>query len=125
MNLPADGRTLYITLYGYAGDWSVQDSAQYTAATLTSARIAAPSKGSTLSGADATFTWTAETTADSYQLWIGSTPDSFDITYAGTTDLQATFSNLPTDGRTLYATLYGYAGGFWSVQDTAQYTAAP
>ena len=38
--------------------------------------------------------------------------------------MSATASNLPTNGSQIYATLYGYAGGVWSVQDTATYTVA-
>ena len=77
-----------------------------------------------MAGASATFTWTAESGSHSDQLWIGSRPNSHDIDYAGTSGLTASFSNLPTNGQTLYVTLYGFSGGVWSVQDTATYTAA-
>jgi uncharacterized repeat protein (TIGR03803 family) len=121
-SLPMDGRAIYATLWGYAADtWSVQDTATYTAAT--GAQITSPSKGSSFTGRSASFTWTAENGANSYQLWVGSTPNSHDLGYVGTTGLQGTLTNLPTDGRTVYATLYAYAGGNWSVQDTATYTA--
>ncbi|MGC2110911.1 MAG: hypothetical protein WA655_15425 [Candidatus Korobacteraceae bacterium] len=123
-NLPTDGRQLYVTLYGYANGWSVQDTATYTAATLAKAQITSPAKGSILSGSSVTFTWTAETGATSYQLWVGNTPGAHDIAVVGSSGLTATVSNLPTDGRQLYVTLYGYAGGTWTVQDTATYTAA-
>jgi hypothetical protein len=121
-NLPTDGRPLYITLYGYAGGvWTMQDTATYTA--MLKAAITSPTKGSTLTGSTATFTWTAETGGTSYQLWVGNTAGAHDIGSFGTTRLSVTASNLPTDGRLLYVTLYGYAGGVWSVQDTATYTA--
>ena len=60
-NLPTDGRQLYVTLYGYSGGWSVQDTATYSAATLLKAQITSPPKGSILTGSSVTFTWTAET----------------------------------------------------------------
>ena len=74
-------------------------------------------------GSKVTFTWTAETGATSYQLWIGNTPGAHDVASGGTSSLSLTFSGLPTDGRQLYVTLYGYSGGVWTVQDTATYTA--
>ncbi len=120
--LPSNGQPVYVTLYGLASGWTVQDTATYNASSP--AQITSPSKGSTLAGASATFTWTAESGATSYQLWIGTSPNSHDIDYAGTSGLTASFSNLPTNGQTLYVTLYGFSGGVWSVQDTATYTAA-
>jgi hypothetical protein len=120
--LPDNGQPIYVTLYGLAGGWTVQDTATYNAASP--AQITSPAKGSTLAGAAATFTWTSETGGTAYQLWLGSTAGGFDIDYSSTNGLQTSFSNLPTDGRTIYATLYGYANGVWTVQDTATYTAA-
>ncbi len=120
--LPSNGQPIYVTLYGLSTSWTVQDTASYNAGSA--AQITAPTKGSTLTGSAATFTWTSESGATSYQLWIGSTPNSNDIDYGGTSAQTISFSNLPTNGQTLYVTLYGYAGGVWSVQDTATYTAA-
>jgi hypothetical protein len=121
--LPDDGSPIYVTLYGYANSlWTIQDTGTYNA--TTPAQITSPPKGSTLPGASDSFTWSAENGATSYQLWVGSTPNSHDIDYAGTSGLQASFSNLPTNGQTIYVTLYGYASGVWSIQDTGTYTAA-
>jgi YVTN family beta-propeller protein len=124
-NLPADGRTVYVTLYGNGGGLLlVQDTATYTAAKITKAVITTPSKGSTLSGSVATFGWTAETGATSYQLCLGSSAGASDIALVTTSSLSSTVSNLPVDGRTIYVTLYGNGGGLLLVQDTATYTAA-
>ena len=74
--LPTNGSTIYVTLYGYAGgSWTVQDSASYTAVSVANAQITSPPKGSTLPGDTVTFTWTAESGATSYQLWVGSAAD--------------------------------------------------
>ena len=123
-NLPTDGRVIYATLWGYdsGGSWSVQDTGSYLAATFIKAQITSPAKGSTLVGS-ATFTWTSETGATSYQVWVGSTPGTDDVTYSGSNGLSATVSGLPRDGRQLYVTLWGYSGGVWTVQDTGTYTA--
>lgn len=124
-SVPTDGRTVYATLYGYADNaWSVQDTALYTAATLSKAQILSPAKGSVLPGTTVAFTWSAETGATSYQLWLGSAPGTYDLGVVGSSGLQGTISNLPTDGRLVYATLWGYDSvGNWSVQDIATYTA--
>ena len=122
--LPANGSTIYVTLYGFAaGAWTVQDTATYTSQPFVKALITAPPKGSTFTGTSATFTWSAETNATSYQLWVGSTAGTHDIATITTSSLTVTTNGLPSDGRTLYVTLYGYSGGSWTVQDTATYTA--
>ena len=123
-NLPTDGSTLYVTLYGFAGTWTVQDTATYTAAGITKAVITSPAKGSTLSGSTITFGWSAETGGTSYQLWVGSTPGAHDITARSTSGLSTTVAGLPTDGSLIYVTLYGY-NGVWTVQDSASYTTGP
>ena len=56
-------------------------------------------------------------------LQAGLNPGAQDVASGGTSSLSLTFSGLPTDGRQLYVTLYGYSGGVWTVQDTATYTA--
>ena len=123
--LPTDGSQIYVTLNGYAGGtWTVQDTATYTAATTANATITSPPKGSQFTGSTVTFTWTAESGGTSYQIWIGNAPGAHDVASAGTNGLTLTFHNLPTDGRQLYVTLYGYSGGVWTVQDTAGYQAA-
>jgi hypothetical protein len=123
--LPIDGSPVYATLYGYAGGkWTVKDSKSYTAASLSKATILSPAKGSTLTGSRVTFTWTAETGATSYQLWLGHSAGAHDIAVVGTTQLSGTATTLPTDGSTVYVTLYGYKAGGWAVQDTATYTSS-
>lgn len=125
--LPTDGRTIYATLWGYSssGTWAIQDTATYKATSLSNAQITSPPKGSTLPGATVTFGWTAETGATSYQIWVGNSPGADDVTYGGTSGLSLGLNGLPTDGRQLYVTLWGYdSSGTWSVQDTAIYTAA-
>ena len=123
-NLPINGSTLYVSLYAYVnGVWSVKDTATYTSGAQVKAVITNPTKGSTFTGNSATFTWTAETGATSYQLWLGTAPGLHDISSTGTTALTVTVA-VPTNGSQVYVTLQGYASGVWAVQDTATYTAA-
>ena len=100
---------------------AVQDTGSYLAATFIKAQITSPAKGSTLVGS-ATFTWTSETGATSYQVWVGSTPGTDDVAYSGSNGLSATVSGLPRDGRQLYVTLWGYwaASGRCRIQALTQ-----
>jgi hypothetical protein len=125
--LPSDGSRIYVTLMTQInGQWA-NNHYYYTAANLNIAQITSPSKGSTLQAASAKFTWTAAQGATGYKLWVGSTPGAHDIDVGGGSSpeaLQASFSNLPTNGEILYVTLYGFVARAWVVQDTALYKAA-
>ena len=57
-------------------------------------------------------------------MWVGSTPGGQEYGYCGTTGLTCTLSGLPSNGSAVYATLYGYANSNWTIEDSAQYTAA-
>ena len=128
-NIPTDGRAIYVTLFGNgSGSYVVQDTANYTAANIVKAVITGPSKGSILVGNTTTFTWSAETGGNppvsTYTLYVGSTPGAYDIAGLQTSNLSAVIGSMPMDGRTVYVTLYGDAGGSRAVQDTATYTAS-
>ena len=128
-NIPTDGRAIYVTLFGNGtGSYVVQDTATYTAANIVKAVITGPTKGSVLIGNTTTFTWSAETggnpPASTYTLYVGSTPGAYDIAGLQTSNLSAVVGSMPMDGRTVYVTLYGNAGGARTQQDTATYTAA-
>jgi len=114
---PANGQTIYATLYSLiGGTWQ---QASYTFAepgTLTPAALTSPVAGNTLSGTSATvFTWSAGTGATFYILRLGTAgPGASDLYDSGeTTALNATAGPFPTDGLTVYATLYSLIGGAW------------
>jgi hypothetical protein len=87
------------------------------------AMMISPAPGSTFSGSTVIFQWTAGS-ATQYALTLGSSPKSLDLYGAGqATALSATATNLPTDGRTVYATLYSRVNNKW-VNNTYTYTAA-
>src|SRR5664280_2858829 len=76
------------------------------------------------SGDTVTFTWSHETNAVSYQLWLGTTPGAQDIASVTTSNLTTTISGLPTNRSQIYATLSGTVDGTtYTVQDTAIYIA--
>src|SRR6185437_5729696 len=108
--LPTDGRTLYVTLWSSIGGTYYSTATMYTAAASATggASIISPANGSTLAGSTQMFQWNAAPGAMLYQLWIGHSPGAYDIGYfpaEGTTGTSWTVGGLPTDGRTLYATL--------------------
>ena len=99
--LPTDGSTIYVTLMTQiSGQWA-NNQYYYTAANLKLSQITSPPKGITLTGASATFAWTAARGATRYKVWVGSTPGGNDIDIAGGSypeGLQTSVNNLPTNG---------------------------
>jgi hypothetical protein len=109
-NLPANGSTLYATLYSYVGGQWVKNSYTYTAAP--GAVITTPAPGSTVTGTSATFNWSAGTGFTSYNLTVGSTYGGSDIYSSGSiTALTATVTTLPANSSTIYVTLYSVKTG--------------
>jgi hypothetical protein len=120
--LPTNGQTLYVRLWSQvSGVWQSNDYT-YTAATGGVA-MTSPAPGSTLSGANVTFQWTAGG-ASEYGLWIGTTgAGSNNITSTGGTTLSFNATGLPTNGQTLYVRLWSQVSGVWQFSDYT-YTAA-
>jgi uncharacterized protein GlcG (DUF336 family) len=78
-----------------------------------SAVILSPVPGSTFPSSSVTFSWSAGS-ATSYYLLVGSSQNGSDIYSSGQVQvLSATVSNIPTDGRTIYATLLSLANNSW------------
>ncbi|HST29299.1 MAG TPA: hypothetical protein VLK27_00490 [Chthoniobacterales bacterium] len=73
-----------------------------------------PAPGSTFGSSTVTFQWTAGS-ATAYALTLGSSPKAFDIYNSGQmTAFSTTATNIPTDGRTTYATLYFKVNNSWA-----------
>lgn len=95
-----------------------------TGMTASTPVLTGPAPGSVLPGSSATFTWTTESGISEYQLWLGSSANSYNLgTFtqgsATTSTMSVTASGLPTSGATLYATLYYNLNGSWgSVSST-------
>src|SRR5208337_2463079 len=118
--LPTNGVTVYATLYSEIG--GIWQSTAYTyteAGTPVPAALTAPAPSSVLAGSSATFTWTAGTGVTNYMLYLGTTgAGSHDLYSLGSTTATSTnVTGLPTNGVTVYATLYSEIGGLW--QSTA------
>lgn len=121
-NIPTNGETIYVRLLTTFG--TVQTHTDYVLTAATQAVLVSPAAGVTLSGATATFTWTAGTEATNYTLWLGSTGVGSDNLYNSgqITGTSATVSGLPTNGKTIYARLFTTLNGVQVHLDTT-YTA--
>lgn len=116
--LPTNGSTVYVTLYSLVSGIWLSNSYTYTAFNVSGAAgvITTPTPGSTLTSSTVTFSWTAGAGASAYWLDVGSTPGGNQYYQSGNLGnvLTTTVSGLPTDGSTIYVTLYSFIGGSWS-----------
>jgi hypothetical protein len=117
--LPTDGSTVYVTLWALSGGVWTPNAYTYTAFNNVAgaAVLTTPAPGSTLTGSSATFSWTAGTFATAYWLDVGSGlhgNNYFQSGNLGDVLLTKTVSGLPTNGSTIYVTLYSLVGGAWT-----------
>jgi hypothetical protein len=124
--LPTNGSTVYVTLYDLvSGSW-VSNAYTYTAFNAAGAAgvLTTPTPGSTLTGSGATFGWSAGSGATAYWLDIGSTAGGNNYYSSGNLGnvFTVTVNGLPTNGSTVYATLYSLIGGVWA-PNSYSYTA--
>jgi hypothetical protein len=125
-SLPLNGSTIWARWYYLlSGTWQHIDYS-YTAFGTASgiATVTSPAPSTTLSGSTVTFTWNAGASASAYWLDIGSTAGGHDYFSSGNlgTALSATANGLPTNGSTVYVTLYSLVNGSW-VNNPYTYTA--
>jgi hypothetical protein len=114
--LPANGATIYATLYSNINGAWVSNAYQYTeSGTLTPAILTSPTPGpgTILGTTNVFFQWT-NTGASEYQLNLSaiSVGASDLYSYKGTAT-NATLSTMPAHGVTVYATLYSLIKGAW------------
>jgi hypothetical protein len=116
--LPTNGSTVYVTLYSLVGGVWLSNGYTYTAYSLAAAAgvLTTPTPGSVLTSSSVTFDWTAGSGASAYWIDVGSTSGGHDIYSSGNLGnvLTTSVSGLPTDGSTIYVTLYSLIGGVWS-----------
>lgn len=91
--------------------------------------ITSPTNGSTLASATPTFSWSSVGGAVGYMLWFSKASGQNDYQVLEADQTSAVPSNqspyaLPTDGSTLYATLYSWDGSTWTAGTVCSYTAA-
>ena len=125
-NLPTDGATIYARVYTRYNGVLVYNDYTYTAWSEPPV-MTSPAAGSTLPGTSATFTWTAAgSNNQGYWLFLGTTGlGSKNLYDSGQqTATSATFSNLPTNGATIYARLYTRYNGVLVYNDYTYKAAA-
>jgi hypothetical protein len=124
--LPTNGSTVYVTLYSLVGGNWLSNPYTYTAYNTAGAGgvMQTPTPGSTLTGSSTTFVWTPGSGATAYWLDAGSTPGGNQYEQSGNLGnvLTLTVTTLPTDGSTIYVTLYSLISGNW-VSNAYTYTA--
>ncbi|MFZ1133122.1 MAG: Ig-like domain repeat protein [Terriglobales bacterium] len=124
--LPTNGSTVYVTLYSLVGGNWLSNGYTYTAVNAATAAgvLTTPTPGSTLTGNSATFTWAAGAGASAYWLDVGSVAGGSQYSQSGNLGnvLTTTVNGLPTDGSTIYVTLYSLIGTQW-VGNAYTYTA--
>jgi len=117
--LPTNGSsTVYVTLYSLvSGQW-LSNAYTYTAFNLATARgvMTTPTQGSTLSSGTVTFSWTAGSEASAYWVDIGTSAGGNSLYSSGNLGnvLSTTVGGLPTNGSTIYVTLYSLIGSQWT-----------
>jgi hypothetical protein len=125
--IPTTGGTLYVRLYSYIGGAYQYIDYTYTEATSTPSAMTSPAPGSVLTGASATFSWTAGVGVTQYNLHIGTTgAGSTNVATTGSiTTLSHTVFAIPTTGATLYVRLYSFISGAWQYIDYTYTEASP
>jgi Zn-dependent metalloprotease/murein DD-endopeptidase MepM/ murein hydrolase activator NlpD len=77
-------------------------------------KMISPAPQSTLSSSSVTFTWDSGTGVTRYWLYVGRSKGAADIyNHDQVNSLSATVGNLPTDGSTIYVTLWSWIGSGW------------
>jgi hypothetical protein len=126
LNLPTDGRTIYVRLWTmFNGTWTQYNDYTYatTIATGVKARLTSPANGATLPSASTTLVWDAGTGAQEYALWIGSSAGTYDL-YGASEGLRTSKTvTLPADGRRIYVRLWSKFNGMWTQYNNYTFTA--
>ncbi|MFZ3263055.1 MAG: beta-propeller fold lactonase family protein [Terriglobales bacterium] len=124
--LPTNGITVYATLYSLINGAWISNAYTYTAYGVATAPgvLTTPNPGTTLSGSTVTFDWTSGSGATAYWLDLGSVAGGNQYEQSGNLGnvTQLTVNGLPTNGTTIYATLYSLISGTW-VSNAYTYTA--
>jgi hypothetical protein len=116
--LPANGVTVYATLYSKVNGTWLHNDYYYTesnAAVLTSP---IPGLGTVLGTSDVGFQWTAGAAVTVYELDLGTlAPGARDLYVYKGTGTSTIVPSLPAHGETVYARLYSYISNVWQFND--------
>lgn len=113
VNIPGDGRTVYVTLFTQVGgewyweDYSFRASSGSQPATLTS-----PTAGATLT-ASQQFVWNAGSGVSEYWLSVGTCKQCGDLYDKSAGSTRTATVPFAANGRVVYVTLWSLIGGQW------------
>ncbi|MDR3763054.1 MAG: lamin tail domain-containing protein [Acidobacteriota bacterium] len=110
VTLPTNGAPVYATLWSTVNGSLVSSTATYTQASVAPAALTSPAEGSQLSSTQ-TFTYAYNQSTDPVYLWVGSTAGAHDVVNVGPLTGGTVTVNLPTDGATVYLTLWSTVNG--------------
>jgi hypothetical protein len=118
LNLPADGRALYVTLWSLInGEWKRNDYKFTAFTTASAAQMITPTNGTTFASSPVTFTWSSGTGVSQYAMWMGSAWGDYDL-YAAALGTNLTQQvPVPLDGNGVYVRLWSLIGGVWDRVD--------
>jgi hypothetical protein len=116
--IPAFGQPIYVTLFSQInGAWQPNQYTFTESGSLSAAVLTTPQPTTQLSGSSVTFAWTSGAGPTSYWLSLGTSPtgpNTKNIYSSGpTTATSVNVTGLPTNGETIYATLYSFINGVW------------
>jgi hypothetical protein len=114
--LPNNGGTIYVTWWYFVnGAWSNTEYQYQAEGGSEIGVMTSPTPNSTLTASSQQFTWTAGTLSTAYWIDAGSTPEGNNYFQSGNIGNVTTYNvtNLPTDGSTIYITLWSYVNGSW------------
>src|SRR5437588_377372 len=83
----------------------------------TKAQITSPSDGSTFSSGTVTFNWSLGSGVSSYYLYVGNSFQSYEYFNNFVSGGATTVSGIPTDGRTIYVSLWSLISGVWQANN--------
>ena len=118
VNLPTDGRAIYVTLFTFSqGLWYWGDYRfQAPGGRFSAPQISSPTEGSTLFSTQ-TFRWTPGSGIAEYYLWAGSCLNCSDI-FDGSTGRDTTANiRIPASGKPVFLTLWFLVNGEWYYRD--------
>jgi subtilase family serine protease len=122
---PTNGSPVWARLYWLInGTWHFADNNYTSFGSTAKGVITSPTPSTTLSGSSVPFTWSAAAGATSYWIDAGSTAGAHDYYSSGPLGnvTSTTVNNLPTNGSTVYVTLYTLQGANW-LSNAYTYTA--
>lgn len=116
LTLPGDGRTLYVTLFSLINGSYENNKYTFTAyapPAPVKAKVVSPTNGSALSTTSLNLQWDAGVGVSQYYLFVGRSPDSYDVYVANQGTSTSANVTVPATNSRIYVTLWSLINGTW------------